>query len=63
MKQISVAELETVIIGMKDVGALISATEQFFCDGNIEEADRMCSILREIFEVRYAALCEIAGVR
>ena len=50
------ADIETAVLNMGDVGTVINLVEQQLTEGNIEEADRAATILREIYESRYDAL-------
>ena len=49
-------DFEAAVISLGDVGTIISMLEQCFSDGDMEEADRSLSILREIYNSRYNTL-------
>ena len=55
-------ELEAAISGMADIRTLIIAMDQAFCHGDFDEADNLCSLLKELFEFRYDILCDMSGV-
>lgn len=49
-------ELKQAVCNLGDVGTLINALESFFCEGNIDDADRVCTVLKEVFTSRYTKL-------
>ena len=50
------SDIKQAVCSLGDVGALIDALEGSFCDGNIEGADRLCTVLKEVFASRYGKL-------
>lgn len=49
-------DLETVVIQMGDIEALIEMTERFLLDGDVERAEHSVFVLKEVFENRYSKL-------
>lgn len=49
-------DLETIIIQMGDVEALIEMTERFLLEGDVDRAEHSVFVLKEVFENRYTKL-------
>lgn len=49
-------DLETIVIQMGDIEALIEMTERFLLEGDVERAEHSVFVLKEVFENRYSKL-------
>ena len=55
-------EIEAAISGMADLRTLIIAAGKAFDHGDEDDVGNLLSLLEDLFEVRYTALCDLTGV-